>query len=46
MGRVKPRELVADREKDIRDAKQEYLTGDVVSIFSAASTYGIPYGSI
>ena len=46
MGRVKPREPVCDRENDIRDAKQVYLSGEVTSICSAASIYGIPYGTL
>jgi hypothetical protein len=46
MGRVKPREPVADRENDIRDAKQAYLSGEVTSICSAASIYSISYGTL
>jgi hypothetical protein len=43
---VKPKEPVADRENDIRDAKQAYLSGEVTSIRSAASIYGIAYGTL
>jgi hypothetical protein len=46
MGRVKPREPVADRENNIQNAKQAYFIGEVTSIRSVASIYGIPYGTL
>jgi hypothetical protein len=46
MGRVKPREPVADRENDIQDAKQAYLGGEVISIHSGALIYSILYGTL
>jgi hypothetical protein len=46
MGKVKPREPAADRENNIWDANQAYLNGEVTSIRSAVSTYGIPCGTL
>ena len=46
MGRVKRREPATDRENDIREAKHAYLSGEVASIRAAASTYGIPFGTL
>jgi hypothetical protein len=46
MGRVKPREPVADRETDIRDAKQVYLSDEVTSIHSVHSILSISYSTL
>jgi len=45
MGRVKCRDAT-DRENDIREAKHAYLSGLEPSISAAASTYGVPYGTL
>jgi len=45
MGRVKCREAT-DRENDIREAKHAYRSGLEPSIRAAASTYGVPYGTL
>jgi len=46
MGRVKCRDAVIDRENEIHEAKHEYCTGLEPSICAAASTYGIPCGTL
>jgi len=45
MGRVKCSDAT-DRENDIREAKHAYRSGLEPSIRAAASTYGIPYGTL
>jgi len=45
MGRVKCRDAT-DRENDIREAKHAYCSGREPSIRAAASTYGVPYGTL
>ena len=45
MGRVKCSNAT-DRENDIREAKLAYRSGLEPSISAAASTYGIPYGTL
>ena len=45
MGRVKC-SVATDRENDIREAKHAYHSGLESSIHAAASTYGIPYGTL
>jgi hypothetical protein len=46
MGRVKCRDAASDRENEIREATHAYRTGLEPSIRAAASTYGIPYGTL
>jgi len=46
MGRVKCRYAAIDTENEIHEAKHAYCTGLGSSICSAASTYGIPYGTL
>jgi hypothetical protein len=46
MGRLKPREPVAGSENNIWDAKQALRSGEVTSIHSAASMYGIAYDAL
>jgi hypothetical protein len=46
MGGVKCRDTAIDRENEIHEAKHAYCTGLEPSIHAAASTYGIPYGTL
>jgi len=46
MGRVKCRDAATDRENEIHEAKHACRSGLEPSIHSAASTYGIPYGTL
>jgi len=46
MDRVKCRDVATDRENEIREAKHAYHTALEPSIHSAASSYGISYGSL
>jgi hypothetical protein len=46
MGKVKERKAASEREKDLKEAQHAYLTGLEPSIRSAATTYGVPYGTL
>jgi len=46
MGRVKCRDAATDRENDICEAKHAYRSGLEPSLHAAASTYGVPYGTL
>ncbi len=46
MGKVKARKAASEREKDLKEAQHDYITGLEPSIRSAATTYGVPYGTL
>jgi hypothetical protein len=46
MGKVKVCKAASEREMDLRDAQDAFLTGLEFSIRSAAKTYGVPYGTL
>jgi hypothetical protein len=46
MGRVKPRVPACECENNLQNARNNYINGVEPSIRSAASTYGVPYGTL
>ena len=46
MGRVTVHKVASERQKDLREAEQDYIAGLEPSIYSAARTYGVPYRTL
>jgi len=46
MGRVNLRVPARERENNLQNARKDYINGVEPSIRSAASTYGVPYGTL
>jgi len=46
MGRVKPRVSVPECENNLPNDRNDYINGVEFSVRSAASNYGVPYGTL
>ena len=46
MGKVKKCKAASEREKDLKEAQHDYITGLEPFICSAVKTYGVPYGTL